>query len=237
MSPDVQSAFNVVKGSVPARMDVPDTGLRHVRQEGHRRREGGQREGQRSSARWRRTMRSRRRSRGAYHDVVTKFFHGEIKTFRRRRDGTRQGDQRRQVSTTDLPRLAAGEGFRTHGSSAQVQEADHDHDRCADRRSRRPQSATRLRGPAAATILPRLVLAPSFLLVLIFVYGFNLWTLLLVLHQFEGLHQLQVHRLRQLPEALELDLRDRPAVELVHGDRQYGPVRRALCRRSVWSSA
>ena len=25
-------------------------------------------------------MRSRRRSPGAYHDVVTKFFHGEIKT-------------------------------------------------------------------------------------------------------------------------------------------------------------
>ncbi len=27
--------------------------------------------------------------------------------------------------------------------------------------------------------LPRLVLAPSFLLVLVFVYGFNLWTLIL----------------------------------------------------------
>ncbi len=28
-------------------------------------------------------------------------------------------------------------------------------------------------------ILPKLVLAPSFLLVLVFVYGFNLWTLFL----------------------------------------------------------
>ena len=34
----------------------------------------------RSSARWRRTTRSRRRSPTAYYDVVTKFFHGEIKT-------------------------------------------------------------------------------------------------------------------------------------------------------------
>ena len=43
MSPSFQSAFNVVKGSVPARMDVSGRRLRHVRQEGHRRREGRQR--------------------------------------------------------------------------------------------------------------------------------------------------------------------------------------------------
>src|SRR3984885_15615081 len=42
------------------------------------------------------------------------------------------------------------------------------------RRKSRAQMRERLQN-----ILPKLVLAPSFLLVLIFVYGFNLWTLFL----------------------------------------------------------
>ena len=37
MDPAFQSAFNVVKGSVPARTDVPDADLRRLRQEGDRR--------------------------------------------------------------------------------------------------------------------------------------------------------------------------------------------------------
>ena len=41
-------------------------------------------------------------------------------------------------------------------------------------RRRRLTLRTRLQG-----LVPKLVLAPSFLLVLIFVYGFNLWTVFL----------------------------------------------------------
>ena len=79
-------------------------------------------------------------------------------------------------------------------------------------------------------ILPRMVLAPSFVLVLVFVYGFNLWTFFLSFTNSKGFTSTKLDRPRQLPEALELDLRDRPAVELVHGDRQHGHFRRTLCR-------
>ena len=51
LSKSFQSAFNVVKGSVPARTDVSGHGLRRMRQEGHRRPQGGQREAARCSAR------------------------------------------------------------------------------------------------------------------------------------------------------------------------------------------
>jgi len=54
--------------------------------------------------------------------------------------------------------------------------------------------------------LPRLVLAPSFLLVLVFVYGFNLWTFFSVVHEVKGVPDHQFDRLHQLSEALELDL-------------------------------
>jgi|AraplaMF_Col_mMF_1032025.scaffolds.fasta_scaffold00092_22 glucose/mannose transport system substrate-binding protein len=79
MSPSFQSAFNVVKGSVPARMDVPDTdfdicgkkGIADVKKanaEGTFVGSMGQNYAQPPAVA------------AAYHDVVTKFFHGEIKT-------------------------------------------------------------------------------------------------------------------------------------------------------------
>ena len=53
----------------------------------------------------------------------------------------------------------------------------HDHDSCAHRRiDGQPRTPLRER---LQNWLPKLVLAPSFLLVLVFVYGFNLWTLFL----------------------------------------------------------
>src|SRR5260370_329877 len=51
-----------------------------------------------------------------------------------------------------------------------------------------------------------------------------------VLYEFEGVHEYQADRPRQLREALELDVRDRPAVKLVHRDRQHRYFRRALYR-------
>ena len=51
-------------------------------------------------------------------------------------------------------------------------------DSCAARRSTGTQAAHRS-ADGLQDILPKLVLAPSFLLVLIFVYGFNLWTFFL----------------------------------------------------------
>ena len=43
MSPEFQSAFNVVKGSVPARTDVPDTDFDACGKKGIERPEGGDR--------------------------------------------------------------------------------------------------------------------------------------------------------------------------------------------------
>ncbi len=79
MNPEVQSAFNVIKGSVPARMDVPDTnfdacGKKAIADVKAANAKGtfvgsmGQNYAQPPAVA------------GAYHDVVTKFFHGEIKT-------------------------------------------------------------------------------------------------------------------------------------------------------------
>src|SRR5882724_3484982 len=51
-----------------------------------------------------------------------------------------------------------------------------------------------------------------------------------VLYEFKGVHEYQADRPRQLRKALELDVRDRPAVKLVHRDRQHRYFRRALYR-------
>lgn len=79
MSPAVQSAFNVIKGSVPARIDVSDkdfdmcgkkgiADVRHANSAGTFVGSMAQNYAQPPAVA------------GAYHDVVTKFFHGEIKT-------------------------------------------------------------------------------------------------------------------------------------------------------------
>ena len=51
-----------------------------------------------------------------------------------------------------------------------------------------------------------------------------------LLHEFKSLHEFQSDRPRQLRKALELDVRDRSAVKLVHRDRQHRHFRRALYR-------
>src|SRR6516164_675852 len=79
MSPEVQAAFNVIKGSVPARIDVSDASfdmcgkkgiadVRHANEAGTFVGSMAQNYAQPPAVA------------GAYHDVVTKFFHGEIKT-------------------------------------------------------------------------------------------------------------------------------------------------------------
>ncbi len=79
MSVSFQSAFNVVKGSVPARMDVPDTAFDMCGKKGiadvKAANAGGTFVGSMAQ-----NYAQPPAVAGAYHDVVTKFFHGEIKT-------------------------------------------------------------------------------------------------------------------------------------------------------------
>jgi len=79
MSPSFQSAFNVVKGSVPARMDVPDTDFDACGKKGiadvKKANASGTFVGSMAQ-----NYAQPPAVAGAYHDVVTKFFHGSIKT-------------------------------------------------------------------------------------------------------------------------------------------------------------
>jgi glucose/mannose transport system substrate-binding protein len=79
MSPSFQSAFNVVKGSVPARMDVPDTDFDICGKKGiadvKKANDAGTFVGSMGQ-----NYAQPPAVAAAYHDVVTKFFHGEIKT-------------------------------------------------------------------------------------------------------------------------------------------------------------
>ncbi len=79
MSKSFQSAFNVVKGSVPARMDVPDTDFDMCGKKGI-----ADVKSANSSGKFVGSMAQDYAQppavAGAYHDVVTKFFHGQIKT-------------------------------------------------------------------------------------------------------------------------------------------------------------
>ena len=79
MDPAVQSAFNVLKGSVPARMDVPDTAFDMCGKKGIAEVKAANEKGT--------FMGSMAENYAqppaiatAYYDVVTKFLHGEIKT-------------------------------------------------------------------------------------------------------------------------------------------------------------
>ncbi len=79
MSKEVQSAFNIIKGSVPARMDVSDAGFDACGKKGiadvKAANAGGTFVGSMAQ-----NYAQPPAIAGAYHDVVTKFFHGEIKT-------------------------------------------------------------------------------------------------------------------------------------------------------------
>ncbi len=79
MSPEVQSAFNVVKGSVPARMDVPDTAFDACGKKGIADVKAANAAGTFVGSMAQNYAQPPAIA-GAYHDVVTKFFHGEIKT-------------------------------------------------------------------------------------------------------------------------------------------------------------
>jgi glucose/mannose transport system substrate-binding protein len=79
MSPEVQSAFNVIKGSAPARMDVPDTAFDSCGKKAI-----ADVKGANASGKFLGSMAHNYAQppaiAAAYYDVVTKFFHGEIKS-------------------------------------------------------------------------------------------------------------------------------------------------------------
>jgi glucose/mannose transport system substrate-binding protein len=79
MSISFQSAFNVVKGSVPARMDVPDTAFDACGKKGIADVKSANAAGKFVGSMAQNYAQPPAVA-GAYHDVVTKFFHGEIKT-------------------------------------------------------------------------------------------------------------------------------------------------------------
>ncbi len=79
MSPSFQSAFNVVKGSVPARMDVSDAAFDICGKKGIADVKAANAAGTFVGSMGQNYAQPPAVA-GAYHDVVTKFFHGEIKT-------------------------------------------------------------------------------------------------------------------------------------------------------------
>jgi glucose/mannose transport system substrate-binding protein len=80
MNPEVQSAFNVIKGSVPARIDVPDTAFDMCGKKGIADLKAANAKGTFVGSMAQNYAQPPAIGTGAYHDVVTKFFHGEIKT-------------------------------------------------------------------------------------------------------------------------------------------------------------
>src|SRR5580658_557460 len=80
MSISFQSAFNVVKGSVPARMDVPDTAFDICGKKGIADVKAANANGKFVGSMAQNYAQPPAIGTGAYHDVVTKFFHGEIKS-------------------------------------------------------------------------------------------------------------------------------------------------------------
>jgi glucose/mannose transport system substrate-binding protein len=80
MSVEVQSAFNVIKGSVPARIDVPDTAFDMCGKKGIADVKSANEKGTFVGSMAQNYAQPPAIGSGVYHDVVTKFFHGEIKT-------------------------------------------------------------------------------------------------------------------------------------------------------------
>jgi glucose/mannose transport system substrate-binding protein len=80
MNPEVQSAFNIIKGSVPARIDVPDTGFDMCGKKGIADVKAANAKGTFLGSMAQNYAQPPAIGTGAYHDVVTKFFHGEIKS-------------------------------------------------------------------------------------------------------------------------------------------------------------
>ena len=79
MNPKVQVAFNVIKGSVPARMDVPDTAFDMCGKKGIADVKAANAKGTFVGSMAQNYAQPPAIAE-VYHDVVTKFFHGEIKT-------------------------------------------------------------------------------------------------------------------------------------------------------------
>ena len=80
MNPEVQVEFNVLKGSVPARMDVPDTAFDICGKKGIADVKAANASGKFVGSMAQNYAQPPAIGTGAYHDVVTKFFHGEIKS-------------------------------------------------------------------------------------------------------------------------------------------------------------
>jgi glucose/mannose transport system substrate-binding protein len=79
MDPEVQAQFNIIKGSVPARMDVPDTGFDMCGKKGIADVKAANAKGTFLGSMAQNYAQPPAVA-TAYYDVVTKFMHGEIKT-------------------------------------------------------------------------------------------------------------------------------------------------------------
>ena len=80
MDPEVQADFNVIKGSVPARTDVPDTKFDMCGKKGIADVKAANEKGTFVGSMAQNYAQPPAIGSGVYHDVVTKFFHGSIKT-------------------------------------------------------------------------------------------------------------------------------------------------------------
>ncbi len=80
MDPDVQVDFNVIKGSVPARTDVSDAKFDMCGKKGIADVKAANEKGTFVGSMAQNYAQPPAIGTGVYHDVVTKFFHGEIKT-------------------------------------------------------------------------------------------------------------------------------------------------------------
>jgi glucose/mannose transport system substrate-binding protein len=80
MDPEVQADFNVIKGSVPARTDVPDTKFDMCGKKGIADVRAANEKGTFVGSMAQNYAQPPAIGTGVYHDVVTKFFHGSIKT-------------------------------------------------------------------------------------------------------------------------------------------------------------
>ena len=171
LSKSFQSAFNVVKGSVPARTDVPDTDFDACGKKGiadlKAANEGGTLFGSLAQG-----YGAPRRSPTPTRTSSSKFVHGQIKTSDEAVEAARQGDRRRQVSAVTTEAFpAAAEAPATGRSCAMTvarrpveggddsHEHGCDHQIDADAGARRRGASMRSRLQDA---LPKIVLAPSF---------------------------------------------------------------------------
>ena len=141
MSPEVQSAFNVLKGSVPARMDVSDAAFDVCGKKGIADVKAANAKGTFLGSMAQNYAQPPAIA-TAYYDVVTKFLHGEIKTSDVAVRSSSRRSTPRSRSWRPSPARRAGEGASTPPSEALAGGNDHDNGHRPNRRPCCPKSST-----------------------------------------------------------------------------------------------